>query len=91
MRAGGLKTNTHKKTKGVVSCPRGRIVLSQQSRSSYLLMRNSKTAFPWTMFNVSSEYTFAKLLEDVELHLGSNLLLLPVHCLQLRTVCLHKE
>ena len=26
----------------------------------------------WTMFNVSSEYTFAKLLEDVELRLGSN-------------------
>ena len=36
------------------------------------LMRNSKAALPWTMFNVSSEYTFAKLLEDVELHLGSN-------------------
>ena len=26
----------------------------------------------WTMFNVFSEYTFAKLLEDVELRLGSN-------------------
>ena len=33
------------------------------------LMRNSKAASPWTMFNVSSEYTF---LEDVELRLGSN-------------------
>ena len=47
-------------------------MLSQQSRSSYLiectvsssdvcdssLMRNSKAALPWTMFNVSSEYTF---------------------------------
>ena len=76
MRAGGLKTNTHKKTKGVVSCPRGRIVLSQQEctvSSSDVCDSFSNNKFEaWTMFNVFSEYTFAKLLEDVELRLGSN-------------------
>ena len=35
------------------------------------LVKNSRIALPWTMFNASSDHTFAKLFEDVELHIGS--------------------